>query len=202
MSIRETLVELILFGGMADNNVSIINKAFKEFANGVMREEMTKQISLHCLNLLISAIRNRMSLSHRIGHDYTGNLINSIVVVLYQDGEIADIWTAGEAGQVRKPKFRKMSARKKMYVYSNDYSNSSSRYRAEIPTNRGVADEDIQNFLSTNTPSIQKGFCVTVAYTVEYAEWVEMERGTTGYLKTLHNARKEFQRSFKLLKAA
>lgn len=187
---------------MAGNNKSVTEKAFKDFENGVMREEMTKQISLHCMNILISAIRNRLSLSHRVGHDYTGNLINSIVVVLYQDGEIADMWTAGSDGQVKKPKFRKMTARKRMYVYSNDYSNSSSRYRAEVPTNRGVADEDIENFLNTNTPSIQKGFCVTVAYTVEYAEWVEIERGTTGYLKTLHGAKKEFLRSFKLLKAA
>jgi len=187
---------------MAGNNISVIENAFREFESKTVIPEMLKRISLHCQNLLVSALRNRLSLSHRTGHDYTGNLINSIVVVLYQDGEIADIWAAGDQGQIRKPKFRKMTARKKWYVYSNDYSNTSSRYRAEVPTNRGFADEDIQNFLNSNRPSIQKGFCVTVAYTVEYAEWVEIERGTTGIMKTQNDARKQFLQSFKLLKAA
>lgn len=186
---------------MAGTNIAVIKNAFKEFEM-VMHGEIIKRLNLHCQNLLVSAIRNRLSLSHSEGHDYTGNLINSIVVVLYQDGEIADIWSAGEQGQIRKPKFRKMSARKRMYVYSNDYSNVSSRYRAEVPTNRGMADEDVQNFLNTNTPSVQNGYCVTVAYTVEYAEWVEIERGTTGIEQTKRNAYKQFIQSFKLLKTA
>lgn len=186
---------------MADINKKMIEQAFRNFGTE-MHNEIIKQLSLICQNILVDAIRNRLRLSHSQGHDYTGNLINSIVVILYQDGEIADIWSAGEQGQVRKPKFRKMSARKKMYVYSNDYSMTSSRYRATVPTNRGFADEDVQTFINTNTPDIQNGYCVTVAYTVEYAEWVEMERGTTGYLKTKNNARKEFLKSFKPMKAA
>ena len=188
--------------GISSLNKKVVENAFLEFRNKTMHDEIIKQLNVICQNLLISAIHYRLRLSHAEGHDFTGNLINSIVVVLYQDEEIADVWTAGEHGQIRKPICRKMTARKKAYYYSNDYSNTQSKYRAEVPTNRGVADEDIQAFLNSNTPSVKDGFCVTVAYTVEYAEWVEMERGTTGYLKTLHNARKEFQRSFKLLKAS
>ena len=186
---------------MAGANQAVLKKAFTDF-EVEMHLETVKRIKLHCQNILVKAIQNRLKMSHTKGHDYTGNLINSIVVVLYQDGEIADIWTAGEQGQIQKPKFRKMSARKKLYVYSNDYSRTSSRYRAEVPTNRGFADEDIQNFLNTNIPSVQKGFCITVAYTVEYAEWVEIERATTGFVRTERDAWKEFRHSFQLLKAA
>ena len=182
---------------MAGTNLQVVRKAFEDFKNKTMHDEIIKRLNLHCQNILVKAIRNRLRMSHTEGHDYTGNLINSIVVVLYQDGEIADIWSAGEKGQIEKPKFRKMTARKRLYVYSNDYSRVSSRYRAEVPTNRGFADEDIQRFLNTNEPSIKEGFCVTVAYTVEYAEWVEIERGTTGFVRTERDAWKEFRISFK-----
>lgn len=188
--------------GISSQNKKVIENAFKDFRDNTMPVEIIKRLNLICQNLLISAIHYRLRLSHAEGHDYTGNLINSIVVVLYQDGEIADVWAAGEEGQIKKPICRKMTARKKAYFYRNDYSNTQSKYRAEIATNRGVADEDIQAFLNSNTPSVQKGFCVTVAYTVEYAEWVEMERGTTGYVQTKQKAMKLFNKSFKLISAA
>jgi hypothetical protein len=188
--------------GLRAQDLAVVAKAFEDFKNTTVHDETIKHLRLHCQNILIKAVQNRLRMSHTKGHDYTGNLLNSIVVVLYQDGEIADIWSAGEQGQVEKPKFRKMTARKRMYVYSNDYSRVSSRYRAEVPTNRGFADEDVQSFLNRNRPSIQKGFCVTVAYTVEYAEWVEIERGTTGFVRTERDAWKEFRISFKPLRAA
>lgn len=188
--------------GLSSQDKKVIENAFKDFRMNTMPMEILKELQLICQNLLISAIHYRLRLSHTKGHDYTGNLINSIVVVLYQDGEIADVWAAGEQGQIKKPICRKMTARKKAYYFSNDYSNRQSKYRAEIETNRGVADEDIQMFLNSNSPSVQKGFCVTVAYTVEYAEWVEYERGTTGYVQTKQKAVKLFNKSFKLISAA
>lgn len=187
--------------GLSSQNRKVIENAFKDFRMNTIPVETIKQLKLICQNILVSAIRYRLELSHSKGHDYTGNLINSIVVVLYQDGEIADVWSAGEHGQIKKPICRKMTARKKAYYYSNDYSNTRSKYRAEVPTNRGVADEDIQAFLNSNTPSVQEGFCVAVAYTVEYAGWVEIERGTTGYVQTYYNAKKLFNKSFKLIAA-
>lgn len=188
-------------GGISSLNNGIIEKAFKNFRSNTIPLEILKELKLICQNLLISAIHYRLRLSHTEGHDFTGNLINSIVVVLYQDGEIAEIWAAGEHGQIKKPICRKMTARRKAYFYNNDYSNTQSRYRAEIETNRGVADEDIQAFLNSNVPSVKEGFCVTVAYTVEYAEWVEMERGTTGFIQTKKKALKLFSKSFKLIAA-
>ena len=188
--------------GLSSQNRKVVEDAFREFRNKTMHNEVIKQLSLICQNILISAIHYRLRLSHAQGHDFTGNLINSIVVVLYQDGEIADVWSAGEQGQIKKPICRKMTARKKAYFYRNDYSNTQSKYRAEIPTNRGVADEDIQMFLNSNAPNVKEGFCVTVAYTVEYAEWVELERGTTGFVQTRQKAVKLFNKSFKPLSAA
>lgn len=177
-----------------------IQKAFDDFRKNEVNLEMSKQLSVCCQNILVKAIQYRLNLSHTLGHDYTGNLINSIVVILYDDGEISSVYAAGREGQIRKPICRKMSARKKAYYYNNDWSGSKSSYRAEIPTNRGVADEDIAAFINSNTPAVSKGFCITVAYTVEYASWVELERGTTGYLNTESFALKSVRKSFKQIK--
>lgn len=177
-----------------------IQKAFESFQKNEMNLSISKQLQLCCQNILVKAIKYRLELSHSVGHDYTGNLINSIVVVLYDDGEISNVFAAGKDGQIKRPICRKMTNRKKPYYYNNDYSGSKSTYRAEIPTNRGVADEDIADFLNSNTPSVKKGFCITVGYTVEYASWVEQERGTTGYLNTRNFAIKDIRQSFKQIK--
>lgn len=177
-----------------------IKKAFDDFKKNEVNIAMSKKLSLYCENILLKAIRFRLEQSHSRGHDYTGNLINSIVVILYDDGEISGVFAAGREGQIRKPICRKMSARKKAYYYNNDWSNTKSSYRAELPTNRGVADEDVASFINSNTPSVENGFCITVAYTVEYAGWVEFERGTTGFLETEAFASRSVRKMFKMIK--
>lgn len=176
-----------------NTNTAIIKDAFKAFRKE-MDTEIFKTLNLYSRNILSKAIRFRMASTD--GHDFTGNLINSIVVALYQDGELLNAFTPGEDGMIRSPKFQKMSARKKPYIFANDYSGMQSKYKAEVPTNRGYAAGDIDQFLSTNVPAHKKGYCITVAYTVEYADWVETERQTTGYVQTLGFAGKQLRVSF------
>ena len=71
--------------GISSQNKKVVENAFLEFRNKTMHDEIIKQLNVICQNLLISAIHYRLRLSHAEGHDFTGNLINSIVVVLYQD---------------------------------------------------------------------------------------------------------------------
>lgn len=176
-----------------NTNTAIIRDAFKAFRKE-MDTEIFKVLNLNCRTILSKAISFR--LASKDGHDYTGNLINSIVVALYYDGELLNAFTPGEDGMIRSPKYPKMSARKKPYVFANDYSGSQSKYRAEIPTNKGYAAGDIEQFLSTNVPTHKKGYCISVAYTVEYADWVEAERQTTGYVQSLGFAGKQLRVSF------
>lgn len=176
------------------SNQAVIDKAFRDFRNHI-DEEVIKQLNLICQNILIRAIRFR--LSQQEGHDYTGNLINSIVVILYDEGEVSNVWTAGQDGQIKKPITRKMSARKKPYYFHTDWSaGHGTHYRAEVPTNKGFAYDDIESFAANHRPNFTKGYCISVAYTVEYADWVEAQRGTTGYLESLKFAGRQMRLSF------
>ena len=182
------------------SNSMIVKEAFEEFRNQMDKKVMSR-LNLACENILYRAIRAR--LSQQDGHDYTGNLINSIVVVLYDEGEIANVLISGREGMIKRPIRGKMYARKKPFVFARDYSGRNySRYKAEVPTNNGYADEDVENFLASHRPTFTQGYCITVAYTVEYAEWVEAQRQTTGYLQSLRFAGKQMRISFIPLKAS
>lgn len=176
------------------SNQAVIDRAFKDFQNHIDKE-VTKQLNLICQNILFKAIRAR--LSQQEGHDYTGNLINSIVVILYDEGEISNVWTAGNDGMIKGPVSGKMYARKKPFIFAQDYSGRNySRYKAEVPTNKGYADEDVERFIVSHQPFFTKGYCITVAYAVEYADWVETQRQTTGYLESLKYAGRQMRLSF------
>lgn len=181
-------------------NKQVIKKAFERFRHDI-DTDVSKQLGLICRNILVGAIRARLSNSK--GHDYTGNLLNSIVVVLYDEGEISDVLTAGEDGQVRRPITGKMYARKKPFYFRKDFSGRySTHYYADVDTNRGYADEDIRAFIADNKPTFTNGYCITVAYTVEYADWVETQRQTTGYLTSQRFASRQLRMSFVPLKSA
>jgi hypothetical protein len=179
-------------------NRNAIAKSFYGFRSQVS-SEVRKHLYVLCDNILAKAFSARESAPG--SHDFTGNLVNSIVVVLYDDGEIAHVLRMGEEGMVRHPISRKMSARKKPYFFSQDWSGAQSRYTADVKTNRGFASDDIEHFLFTHRPAYTDGYCVTVAYTVEYADWVESQRRTTGFLESRAYAGKLMRISFVPLKS-
>lgn len=177
-----------------DSNLKVIKSAMNSFRNQI-DAEVTKRLNLLCRNILTGAIRAR--LSQQRGHDYTGNLLNSIVVVLYDEGAISTVLTSGKDGMIRQPISGKMYARKKPFYFPKDYSGrSQSHYIADVTTNRGYADEDIERFLAENNPSFTNGYCITVAYTVEYADWIESQRQTTGYLESQKYAGRQLRMHF------
>ena len=182
------------------SNRNVITKAFASFRDQIA-SEVRHQLNVVGQNLLSKAITARLNAKE--GHDYTGNLVNSIVVVLYDEGEIVSVFSPGDTFSLRPPISGKMTARKRPYFFRKDWSGSVfTKYVADVDTDRGFAAQDIENFLHTNRPSYTQGYCLTVAYTVEYADWVESMRQTTGFLESQRYAGKSLRMLFVPLKAS
>lgn len=144
----------------------------------------------YCEELVWSAINFRRRTSD--AHDFTGNLLGSIVVGLYKNRQPVAAFYSAEKG-IAKAIQPKMSSTKKgrrrKYFYDPDYSGSTSVFRAEIKTNEGWGEEDARKFFQSYRPTGKNIFDIVVAYTVEYAKWIEMERMTTGIFATYQNAK-------------
>ena len=86
---------------------------------------------------------------------------------------------------------------RKRIFFKRDYDGEESAYLPTIETNGGWGKDDAQEFFESYKPKGNNLFDVVVAYTVEYANWVQMERGTAGILQTLQYAErtgKQFMR--------
>lgn len=174
---------------MAHNNDAIIDRAFKEFENKI-HDTVRKHLSEWCKELVSAAVR--MRLGDPKAHNFTGNLLNSIVVCLYENRNPIQAFYAAEQGNVKSAIMHKMTARKRPYSFyrTGDYEGKQSKYTATIPTDEGFGIEDAKEFFSSFRPEGRNMFDVVVAYTVEYADWVQLQRNTTGFLESLAYAKK------------
>lgn len=144
-----------------------------------------------------------------IGHNYTGNLINSIVCALYTDGKL-DYTVYGSKLVGRPPIMAKMTNKKdgggRTYYYGArfqehlakqrgkgrtnayvsghegpDWDDGSSSYFATIRTDTTKTPEaEVQHFVDSYKPAITKGYVIVLAYPVEYADYIENLRSSTG----------------------
>lgn len=178
---------------MAGVNVKTINNAFKNFRKEI-EEECLREISLYAQNIVYKAIEFR--LNDNAAHNFTGNLLNSIVAAVYFNKELKNAYFSGETG-IRQPRYYEMSASQGKRFFTIDYSGKKSVYVPEIETLRRKGIDDAYEFVSTYTPTMN-GFVVVVAYTTEYAGFVELERHTTGYIKTFKYAEKVGKQIFLL----
>ena len=190
----------------------VIRNAFKEF-KVQMEDEVFDVLDDACKNLLLDAvIRNRMWGDSKVmtPHQYTGNLINSIVIILFRKstGEQINYFAYD---RLRDPIQREMSGmttrktkRKKVYHFHPDWQNSpESWYLPEVATDRSTGPEDAKAFASAWHPQLGTEFEVCVAYTSEYAEWVHMEHRTVGILASKAYSWKMFKgKGFKPAKPA
>lgn len=165
------------------NNSAVIDKAYKEFEN-IILDTTEKELKTFCWNILEDAIRNR---ANSYGsHDFTGNLLNSIVVCLYRRRKpVIAYFSSSLVPEAIHPK---MSIRKKAYLFKPDYSGIESKYVPTIQTDKGWGKDDAEMFFETYVPKGHNMFDIVVAYTVEYAQWVEFKRQTTGFLQTMQDA--------------
>ncbi len=134
-------------------------------------------LKIFCDELCERAIDFR--LSEPEGHDFTGNLLNSIAVALYRRGKLvqATFSSSMVPGEIGK----KMTTGK-FYHWKPDYTGVERTYQPEVQTDEGYGKYDAQSFVVYYQPNPKAIFEIVCAYTVEYASFVEMQRHTTGYL--------------------
>ncbi len=142
---------------------------------------MENELKKWCSRLLDAAIMARQR--NPEAHNFTGNLLNSIVVCLYRNRKPVMAWYAADrVPKAIMPKMRKRQ--RKRIFFKTDYDGEESAYLPTVETNGGWGYEDAQEFFETYTPKGNYLFDIVVAYPVEYANWVQMHRATTGILNT------------------
>ena len=156
--------------------------------------EVQKRCEGFCEQLVYAAIKNRKIAFD--AHDFTGNLLNSIVVCLYRERQPLTAWYAADtqipkAIQVEMSYKMNKKLKNKTYYFKKDYSGNVSSYQPELVTDESWGVDDAKNFFRSFTPKGKNLFDIVVAYTSEYAEFVEMQRGTTGILNAYQDARLE-----------
>lgn len=162
---------------------AIVDTAISDFKKEI-EDKVEQNCKVYCKEILAEALRWRTT--QNLGHNFTGNLVNSIVVCLYKHGKPLEAYYA--SGKVKSPIHVKMTASRKRYVFYQDWDGVASVYEPEIKTDEGYGDDDAEKFFSSFRPHASNLFDIVVAYPVEYAEFVEMRRQTTGYMNTFNYA--------------
>ncbi len=169
---------------MAKNKVNIA-KAVNAYKDNVIIPEMEKALKKWCRDILNAAILARQR--NPQAHNFTGNLLNSIVVCLYRERKPVIAYYASDlVPEAIQPKMR-MRVRRRVF-FKKDYDGEESAYLPTIQTNGGWGKDDAQEFFETYRPKGNYLFDIVVAYPVEYANWVQQHRATTGILNTLSYA--------------
>ena len=175
---------------MPVTNRQIVHQAIAGYKKQIL-EEIKNRCIRFCEHLCQEAIRQRAI--NKRAHDFTGNLINSIVVCLYEKGkpEYA-AYAAKYATEAIQVKMRLRPSKSgigyKSYRFKHDYEGKSSAYLPRVDTNGGWGVDDARDFFWSYSPKGGNLFDIVVAYPVEYAEWIEKERATTGILQTYAHA--------------
>lgn len=169
---------------MPGTNRQIVQQALAEYKIAIF-DEVEKRCRKFCTDLCQEAINARQNADG--AHNFTGNLLNSIVVCLYRNKEPINAYYA--AHYVPKAIQVKMRYRKrKRYRFSHDYDGDSSVYLPTVQTNGGWGEDDARRFFQDYVPQGKNLFDIVVAYPVEYGNWVEQKRGTTGILRSYAHA--------------
>ena len=169
---------------MSATNSQIIHNRIVEYRERIF-DEVEKRCRKFCTDMCQEAIRARQTADG--AHNFTGNLLNSIVVCLYREREPINAYYAAQ--YVPKAIQVKMRAReRRSYRFSPDYDGVNSHYLPTIQTNGGWGEDDARIFFQNYIPKGNNLFDIIVAYPVEYANWVEIQRSTTGILQAYQHA--------------
>ena len=174
---------------MSGTNAEIVRKAIAKYRSDIF-DEVEKRCRKLCTDLCQEAIKDRKNAPG--AHDFTGNLITSIVVCLYKNGSALDAWYASmyekKAIQI-KMRYR---PKRRHYHFKVDYSGEHNT--VYLPPDNGpdvsgrYGVDDAKEFFRSYRPRGKNLFDIIVAYPVEYAEWVEQHRATTGILQAYAHA--------------
>lgn len=179
-----------------DSNKKVIRGAFKDFRKQ-MDVIVQNEIFVYAQNIIYKAIDFRKK--NPRGHDYTGNFINSIVAAVYNDKQLKKAFFSAETG-LKEPRYYEMTASHGRYFLKYDYEGRrNSVYTPTIETLQRKGLDDAYEFVSTYNPDMD-GFVVAVAYTTAYADWIEIQRSSTGFLSTMKYAEKAAIKMFNISK--
>lgn len=119
------------------------------------------------------------------GHNFTGNLINSILVAVYENGSPVKALFAGKEFNLKPAIQGKMTTTQrghaKKYHFMPDYDGALSSYDADVKTDKGKGIDDAIKFVNTYKPSWNDMFHIVFAIPVEYADYIT----TTGFDETV-----------------
>jgi len=167
---------------MSATNANIVRNAIAKYRIMIF-DEVEIRCRKFCAELCQSAITYRKS--NPRAHNFTGNLLNSIVVCLYRLG--SPIYACYAADRTTKAIQVKMT-HPKSYFFKGDYDGKSSRYHPTVVTDEGWGEDDARQFFQSYRPEGKNLFDIVVAYPTEYGEWVEMKRSSTGIMQTYAHA--------------
>lgn len=160
-------------------NKATIQKAVENYKNQVIIPTMEAELKKWCSHILDAAIMARQR--NPKAHNFTGNLLNSIVVCFYKNKTPLMAWYAHDrVPEAIMPKMKKR-LRKRIF-FKRDYDGEESAYLPTVETNGGWGRDDAQEFFESYKPKGNNLFDIVVAYTVEYANWIQMQRATAGIL--------------------
>lgn len=169
---------------MPVTNRQIVHEAIAGYKTAIF-DEVENRCRKFCTDLCQEAIRARKNAPGE--HNFTGNLINSIVVCLYRNREPINAYYAAQ--YVPKAIQVKMRQRtRKRYRFNPDYDGDKSHYLPTVQTNGGLGEDDARHFFQDYVPKGKNLFDIVVAYPVEYGNWVETQRSTTGILQAYAHA--------------
>lgn len=163
----------------------LVNKAFVEYRRQ-MESETEKQCRSFCAELCRFAVLFRLREPN--AHDFTGNLISSIVVALYRNKKPIYVSYANDI----MPKAIQVEMTKShgRYIFRRDYDGEEhTAYVPEVETDESLGLDDAMRVVRSYKPVGKNMFDILVAYSTEYAEFVENERATTGFLNTYDHAK-------------
>ena len=164
---------------------TLVNEAFKEYRKQ-MEDEIEKRCRSFCAELCKAAVDFRLKKVAVGAHNFTGNLINSIVVVLYRYGKPIH---ASYANDIMPDAIQfKMTASHGKYYFRRDYDGEEHTvYIPEIETNEFLGLDDAMYVAADYKPAGRNMFDILVAYSAEYAEFVGEN---TGIINTYAHAEK------------
>lgn len=171
--------------GTKAENARILNAAFKRYRLYIY-DETENALREWCEDMIYQATKWRIM--NPQAHNFTGNLLNSIVVGLYRDRQLTvAYYSSNLVPKAIQPKMNKRARRS--YYFKRDYEGVKSKYLPEVKTNKGWGADDAERFMMRYQPPGGNMFDIVVAYTVEYADWVQQQRGTTGIMQTWQQAK-------------
>lgn len=169
-----------------------IEQAMKEWKQEIY-DRVDNKVRSFAMAIISQAIIERQTAPGK--HNFTGNLLNSIVVCVYKDGQPDMAFYPSQYGVTKAIRFKMTNHRH--YHFKKDYDGEESDYDPQIATNQGWGEDDARNFFREYNPGNGAKYYIVVAYPTEYASFVEAFRHTTGftgtYTWTKHNGWKILQ---------